>query len=549
MMHRRAQRKDPLDGYQCAAWPQRAIAEAWAKGGQLPPEILWHAGNSGSKTTGGLALTLAMLMGREWLWDWGRAERIPLPLIRPPVSWVLGVESFRLASESTLPKLRELLGEWPHHETRAGGPDSVVKFVIRHRLSRDDTEARTDWSRLAVFSYEGPEPEAMRLDGWQCDEPAPRPFIDALRTRGKAGRPLYSFHTLTPTKRAAWEPIFEDFPTEHRKVEKGLMRLQSSVYDNRALHQPGCDTKCAGTERCPDIVRAEQKAEHSPYKVARLFGDPVDISGTCPFDIDALLKARDEAVDGERHAISGIYRDHVDTVYPHQNAKGQIEVWGPWPGKWDRVVFVADPSSGVKEPDTPDRLQPRNPSGLVGGSVADDRLFCRFNGYKPAHELGVMARGLCNRVHNWVMVVETNGGWGDAFLGGFHSMPALTQGELWHMHDPQTGEPAKDPGWRQSVTGLGRLLSALQSAIESGGMKIPSRAAIDNLLRTRLDANEKWDRGDGKGPHGEDVIVLGILAYVMARSTLPVRPRRSLVVDSSKLARFEPVSDAVQERW
>jgi hypothetical protein len=64
-------------------------------------------------------------------------------------------------------------------------------------------------------------------------------------------------------------------------------------------------------------------------------------------------------------------------------------------------------------------------------------------------------------------------------------------------------------------------MSALQRAIEQRGLKIHSRAAIDHLLQTRLDENERWDRGDGRGPHGEDVILLGIASYLLERAGLP----------------------------
>ncbi len=90
-------RSDPLASYRCAAWTCGELVAALRH--DPPLEVLWNAGNSGSKTTGGLSVTVSMLQGRDHLLDWDGA-RIKLPLIRPPVSWVLGVESFKLAADA-----------------------------------------------------------------------------------------------------------------------------------------------------------------------------------------------------------------------------------------------------------------------------------------------------------------------------------------------------------------------------------------------------------------------------------------------------------------
>src|SRR3990170_1948111 len=365
------ERADPLARYRCASWAQVELLKALS---QSPPlEGLWLSGNNGAKTTGGCATDLAFLQGRDRLMDWDGSE-IRLPVVDPPVAWVLGVPSYKIAAGSSLPKLRELLGSWPFHEAHAGGPDNVTTFSIRHRLNRDDNMA--SWSKLYVFPYEGEVPEALRLDGWHCDEPPPMRFLDALRNRKKAGRPLRGFLTMTPIERRAWEPILADFPREHRKAVMGRIRLQSSVYDNRALSPA-------------DIAAAEAAVRTSPYRQARLYGDPVDISGTCPFDGEELARMRLEATDGLPYAAEWQYRDGRDVIVARQHPRGQIECWG-WPEEGDRAVIVADPSSGIRDPDKSDAQQPRNPSGLVMLSVRERKLLLRFNGYVRAHELGAM---------------------------------------------------------------------------------------------------------------------------------------------------------------
>jgi hypothetical protein len=147
------------------------------------------------------------------------------------------------------------------------------------------------------------------------------------------------------------------------------------------------------------------------------------------------------------------------------------------------------------------------------------------------------------------MVVEVGGGWGDAFLSGFRSAPGITRGELWYATDDD-GKPAAEPGWKASAAGHGRLLSALQRLTGSGAFKIHSREAIENLLRTRLDANERWDRGDGKGPHGEDVIVYGIGAYVLERTTAPNYTRiEREAPELAKMIRPPGPPQPTIERW
>lgn len=525
---------DPLQSYRCASWANVELARAL--GGQPRPlQVLWHAGNKGSKSTGGLSITVAMCQGREALHDWDGTP-VPLPVIAPPVHWALGVESYKIAAGSTTPIVRAMLGKWPKHEDKVGGSDYIGAWHIKHRLSRTGPDDRSDWSRLFVYPYDGPEPEAVRLDGWQIDEPPPYRFLDALRNRGKRGRPLFGFLTLTPIKRSEWEPIFADFPTEHRVAKHGRIRLQSSIYDNRSLTPQ-------------DIADAEDQVRNSPYRQARLYGDPVDIADTCPFDTDRLVELRGEAMDGDRYGADWVLRDDRNVLYAIQHGRGMLECWG-WPKENDLAVFFADPSSGVRDPDKTDAQQPRNPAGLVGLSLQGNCDFLRFNGYVRPHELGQLAKASVNRCPHWVLVHETNGGWGDAFLRGFRDSPTLTQGELWFDRDPITGKPAAEPGWTQSTSGLGKTLSALQRAFEDGVFRVHSRAAIDNFLRTRIDEKERWDRGDGKGPHGEDVIVYGGALYVMERSTLP-RAKPPIERFRGNATAFIPAGDngPVQERW
>jgi hypothetical protein len=508
-----AERSDPLSKYRCASWAQVELVHALSL--EPPVEVLWHSGNSGAKTTGGLSTTLGFLQGRDRLLDWNGRD-VSMPVVQPPVHWVLGIPSYKIGGASSIAKLRELLGSWDYDESHAGGEDQVTVFTIRHRLAR----SRAEWSKLYVFPYEGVVPEAMRLDGWQCDEPAPQRFIDALRNRKKAGRPLRKFHTLTPIEKRAWGPIFEDFPRAHMVADGGRLRLQSSVYDNQALHLPGCDLKCANTGRCPDITAAEVAVSTSPWRLARLYGEPVDISGTCPFDVDKLIAQRDRCVAGERYGIifERVGRFEFTTLRPFKD--GELEVWIP-PAELpegDSVIVVADPSSGVKEPDKPDSQQPRNPAQIVVVSRLLRVEVARFNGYVRANDLGVLARATCNWYRRALFVPEVNGGWGETTLLGFRgTAPPDARVSLFFDYDPITGAQSREPGWNQTRTRRGLVISALQAAIEDDGIRINSRADLDSLMAVRLDEKDRYDEGSGKGSHAEAMITLGIAAHLLAR--------------------------------
>jgi len=535
---RERQQAEPLENYRSAVWAADEIYRALSL--DPPPEVYWHTPNLGAKTTSLAALDIAFISGRGSLTTWD-GERIRIPVIQPPVSGALIVPSYKLSSGSVVAKLRELLGDWPHHEgVISGAQDAIGILYVRHRCN--PSEDHRQWSRLYLFPHEGEVPEAIRLDFAHGDEPPPQKVWDAIRNRAKAGRPFYRYIGATPKERRFWSWLRDDFPREKGKVVRGRLRLQSSLQDNRALS-------------AADIARQFEVNASSPWKRAALHGEHVSAVGSPALDLERLEAMRADCVAGERYAIGLVRNEGREVFLPQSHARGELEAWG-WPDTIDLGLVVADPSSGVRDPDKSDREQPRNPSGLALVSVARRVLLARFNGYVSAWELGQMARGLCNRCPRWLMVHETNGGWGDTYLRSFREAASVTEGTLYFEPDPITGKPATQAGWNQTASRRGTIISALQRAIVPGGLTIRSLAAIENLMEVRLNENERFDQGDGRGPHGEDMIVLGIAAHILERAKLPDgrRPADARPTDSRPEhliygPQRPPASIAVRQPW
>lgn len=516
-------RADPLEHFRCSVWAAEELYRAMSL--DPPPEVYWHAANNGGKTHNDSALDVAFLTGRDHLVSWN-GERIPVPVIRPPVVGILVVPSYKLASGSTLAALRGLIGSWPHHEgVISSAQDAVAILYVKHRLDRG--EHFISWSRLYVFPHDGEMPEGLRADFARADEPPPQRMWDAVRNRGKRGRPYYRRITATPIERRFWQWIRDDFPREHKKIEGGKLRLQSSLYDNRSLTPA-------------DFRRAEQANATSPWKRARLYGDHVDISGTCPFDGDALGDLLRQATEGAPHVALETTRDGRATLKLKTHTSGRLMVWSQ-PAQVDRVLVLADPSSGVKDPDKSDAQQTRNPAGLMAVSLVRRAMLARYNGYVTPPELGLMARALCNEYRNWIFVPEMNGGWGEECLRSFLSAECASSssGMIYQDVDPTStiGNAAARVGWWQSTNRIGATVAALQRALLERSLAIPSRAAIENLMAVRLDDRERAVQGTGHGAHGEDMRLLGMACSIMENPQLiPVGAPKP---DESEMERFE----------
>lgn len=494
-----------------------------------PPEVYWPASNMGAKTRSLSALDLAFLSGATTLRDWDGTQ-IPIPVIKPPVAGALVVPSYKLASGSIVAALRDLLGDWPHHEgVVSGAQDAIGILYVKHRQQPEDDYRK--WSRLYLFPHEGEVPQAIRLDFAHADEPPPERMWRAMRNRAKAGRPFYRYIGATPWERRFWQWLYDDFPVhEQRKIVRGRVVFQSSVWDNKALHRAACDRN-PETCVCPDILRqVENNQGAGPLQRAALYGDHVDASGTCPFDADCLLEQRDKCIDGERFIALelGYNGDARLALRPHP--EGDLRIYAE-PAKRDRVLVLANPSAGI--PPVHGEKKPSHLVNLQVWSPVKRQQLARFCGYLTPPEMGLMARALCNRYREWIFVPEMNGGWGQELLRSFLAAPGVdgSDGVVYQDVDPTstTGRADTRVGWWQTENRRNAAISALQRAILEKSIGIFSRDCINNLLAVTRNLLGRYDDPE-TGPHPRDFLIAGMACSIMEHGGLviPEKPPEEL---------------------
>lgn len=481
-----------------------------------PPECYWPAANMGAKTRSISALMLAWLSGYDHLLDWDGGE-IPIPVIPPPVAGALVVPSFKLASGSVVAALRELLGSWPAHEGKvSSAQDAIAILYVKHRLTRSDDF--NDWSRLYLFPHEGEMPDALRLDFAASDEPPPEPMWRKIRNRAKKGRPFHKVIGATPWERRFWQWLWDDFPLEFGKIEDGRVRFESSVWDNKALHRPGCDRN-PKTCVCPDILRQVQNNRNNPHRLAALYGKHVDASFTCPYEIPTLMEMAEDATPGVRCVANERFRDGQAVMGLSESPIGDIRLWGK-PAPHDRMLVLVNPSAGVAPSDGE---KGSHLAGLWAVSIAQQRLLGRFMGYCTPPEMGLMARAFTNSYADSIFVPEMNGGWGEECLRSWQASPEApgTWSTIYRDVDPTstTGHAKTRVGWWSTSARRAAVVSAGQRAIIERSIGIPSRDALSNLMMVTKDTHGRYDDPD-TGPHPRDFILLGMAASIMENANL-----------------------------
>src|SRR2546428_412276 len=239
----------------------------------------------------------------------------------------------------------------------------------------------------------------------------------------------------------------DDFPSAHNSIERGRLRLQSTLWDNKALPQWQID----------EIV---ERNRTSPHRLALLYGDHVDVAGTCPFDTDALLELRERSTEGEPYVAIESGRNGTAIMGLRPHASGDLRIWER-PAAHDRVLVLADPSKEVES----DEKRARHQAGLTEASIVKRRQILRYAGYVPPPELGLMARDVTNGYRDWIFVPEMNGGWGEECLRSFLASPCAegSIGVVYQDVDPTStsGNAAARVGWWQTAERRNAIIAAL----------------------------------------------------------------------------------------
>jgi len=522
----RDQAQSPLDRWRCSSWGQEELIRHAAAG----VETYAHAGNGGGKTEGGIAFDLAVLQGRESL----RARdgtTLPIPRVPPPVSWGLGVISYKVAGGSSLQALRRLLGTWPHHEVRAGGPDGVSTLYVRHTSNHSDDPAT--WSRLYILPYDGPIPEGLRLDGWHCDEPPPAIWLDALRTRFKRGRKLYGLITSTPIDRQTWYPIRSQFPDELLRVVNNRVRVQWSTEDNEAL-DPG------------QVKSLKAQFAGTPWERARLYGDHIDATGSNPWPWELLEKwarrCREPVI--ERLEV----QREVDGVEGRRLAPiaCDLEVWDE-PEENEVYALWCDVGKGVAD-------GKHDPDCIHVYARRRRKLVARVNAYLGGYGLGQACAIVARRYNQALITPLVTGGYGESILTGLR---------LAGYHKIGVQRTERAPGkWdtRLGVTETAALrakaIEGIEAALQSDSILVESAAVVQCLKDCVVDANGKVLAGPGY--HDEDMVLLGMAALEVGTRNAPSLPVERVPSPKELLERearglparpLVPRPPVVRDRW
>jgi hypothetical protein len=471
-------KNEPLAYYECASWQAEWIYEHIGE-----CEIYLHAANKFGKSTLAAALAVAWCEGKKELGG------VTIPTVEGPVTGAIGTPSFKLGEGSIIGALRALLGNWPNHEERTAGSASVI--YIKHRSNRDSDDYRK-WSKLYIFPYEGPEPEAVRLDFWIADEPPPTRWISAIRNRGKRGRKLHGLITATPIDSREWEPIKKQYPDQHMVIVNGRVRIQAPVYDNRFLN-------------AQDIHEAEQSNIGDPWAKARLLGEHVNAEGSNPFDPNTLQRWLDACrdpdqrielvVNAERDKPSGRVTIPVSCTF---------DIWGEV-DPHDVYIVLVDPARGIND-------GKHDPDGLHVWSRRKRAQVGRVSHYLGGWGLGLAAVEAGKAFNNAKIYVLRGGGYGESVFSAIRTSGYRHLGEL-----PASGkrrETFTQLGVVENAQARAEAMTAVQDAMVQGSCTINSADTVKCLMRCIVDETGKIV---GKpGDHDEDLVLTGYALRICA---------------------------------
>lgn len=485
---------DPIGTYRCNGEPAEWVTHNFSR-----YEIYNHAANSSGKTTTLSAIAAGMVVGIPYLHAFDGSE-IPIPTPEPRVSIGVGTPTYKLGEGSILDYIRAFIGTDPDRVKEGRTTAGTSVFHVKHRLSRAG-DYRREWSVIYVFPYDGPTPEEVRLDAWFADGPPPPDWLGAIRNRGKRGRPLYGGIAATPVRSSEWEPLVEEYPEVKRVPDhRGRVSVQSSVYDNRFLHVPGCPGYDQGVGycscRCPDIVRQENANEGRSDARARLFGEHVNTDSECPWD-SKLLDSWEVLCVPPREVIQFVVQGERTTTlgYSLVELVCKLEVW-EYEDPDDEYLILMDPGTGQND-------GRHDPDGLHVRSRRTRGLVARVSQYLGAWGLGAAGVKIAEAYGNGEFHVCRGGGYGDSVLSAAR---VLGYDNLGRDRAAANVTRRSQLGISENETTRHQAMNAVTSLLQRGTTRIPSRDVIRCLRRVTVKDGRIEGRGKNKD---EDMILLG----------------------------------------
>jgi hypothetical protein len=267
----------------------------------------------------------------------------------------------------------------------------------------------------------------------------------------------------------------------------------------------------------------EEKYEGDPLKRARLYGDPIDISGACPFDAGALERWRRRCESGTKERIV-VQSKLTSPIDGRQRAEIVLDVekWGEMDPE-DTYYITADLASGVDSPI-------HDPLCLHVWARRRRALVFTYNGFVNPYGLGWLAGLVSLRFNSPLGPAlhdpENNSGYIDQYLEGLSdflnskNLP-LNISRQQYKHRPGTWAPKL--GYHQDERTRHSLITAWTRALLTDDCDIRSVAVVDCLANCIIDA-----RGNvvaRSGYHDEHLICGGRALDVLNTKPAPTRAR------------------------
>lgn len=475
-------------------------------------EVYSRCSNFAGKTTGGAALGVAISRGLHEL-DGIELPRVPMPA----VGWA-GMRSYKEGGDSVLKAYRKWIGDWPHHVVWEKKGEVASSIWVRPDNWHSDNW--TTWSKIVLASADsGDIGRGARLDWVHWDEPPPELIWREMRMRIQDGRELYLWATVTPLKRAEWWWIEEDYKDcKDNEPHKGRVRLTLSIYESGASKE--------------QIAKLERDTEGDPHRRARLYGIPVDASGTCPFPYETIETWRSRCRPPKVEPV--IIQSKADTPGGRTRPSISLPV-ERWCEHDERDAYYAtyDLASGTKSPT-------HDPLGMHIWSWRRKALVERYVGYVHPYGLGWLAgikgQQWASPGHPMIHDPERNGGWIDAFLEGLRDS-AKELGYVPRLaHESFQSRPGvweKRPGHTLNEKTRDHAIAALLTATHRDDIGLWSEEVVSCLANCV--ENDKGKIEAGPGYHDEDLMCAGQFLYVAGhRQPAPIRPPR----ESASAERF-----------
>lgn len=477
------------DAFGLFAHPRAPISELYARGA-----------NGTGKTLTNAAYVLACLQKRR------EFDGVALPQWRGKVEGVFLSLDYKAQKLSVQPAILKLLGKWPHHARYTGDVLSTVA-IMPVNGSSDESE----WSTLTLLSEENKRAGVgVRADVVAFDEPPEIEILRELRKAAHAGRRGIRVIGATPTIRRQWAPLKDEYGDSPRS---SLRRVGPDWAEVRWSLDEVADWVLSPAEK--DKLKREygrDRKRRDPLYDARVFGDYIDASGSCPFDIDTLLAMLDECVDPELVEWPVSAEEGGEEAESRVARRVTVEVYAK-PRKSRSYYVTIDPSSG-----TDDGLH--DPYEIEIAELGSGDLVARCGGYLSGRTVGILAAGLARQYHDALIDVEVNDRWGVNVVEGCYA--ASYANFARERRELRPGEWSNEIGFHNTAQSRPVIIGSIQAWIEArrAGIRYAecrSRFVLQSLLDCILDETGKIVAAPGL--HDEPLICWGqMLRKAVTRS-------------------------------